>query len=110
MIQVFTIISASAFIFYGFLILVSNHMVQEFRRYQLTRYRTFTGWLELAGGMGQLAGLIHPSLLIASSLGLALLMLLGTVVRIRTKDPWPQTLPAIGLFLLNLCIALSAIF
>jgi len=110
MIQFFTIVSACSFIFYGFLILVSNHMVQEFRRYQLAKFRTLTGWLELAGGVGQLAGLVHPELLIASSLGLALLMLLGTIVRIRTKDPWPQTLPAIVLFVINLWIALSAIY
>jgi len=108
--DVLIILSALTFIFYGTLILTTNHMVQEFRRYQLERFRMLTGCLELAGGLGQLAGLYVPYLLSLSSTGLAVLMLLGTVVRIRTRDPWHAIIPALSLMILNAYLVASRFF
>lgn len=102
------LVSACAFIFYGILIIFSNHMKLEFERYKMKQFRTLTGYLEVAGGTGQIVGLFFvPILLTLASSGLALLMLMGTIVRIRTKDPWVEIIPAFSLFIINLYIAIS---
>lgn len=75
----------------------------------MERFRTLTGYLEFAGGTGLLVGLYYPLLLVISSLGLAILMLLGTLIRIRTRDPWVEILPAFFLMLINTYIFLSKI-
>jgi len=75
----------------------------------MQRFRTLTGYLEVAGGSGQLIGFIIPYLMIISSTGLAFLMFFGTIIRIRTRDPWLEMLPAIFLMLINVYIVLSEI-
>jgi hypothetical protein len=100
--------SALAFIFYGLLCLLMDNMRTEFLRYRLERFRKLTGALELLGGTGQLVGLAYPFLLQFSSAGLALLMFLGVIVRIRTRDPIVQIFPAFGLMLLNVWIVANA--
>jgi hypothetical protein len=100
-------ISALAFIFYGLRCLFTGHMRTEFARYRLAGFRKLTGALELLGGSGQLVGLANPSILQFSSAGLALLMFLGVVVRLRTRDPIVQIIPALVLMLLNLWIVVT---
>jgi hypothetical protein len=97
-------VSAITFIFYGLLCLLTDHMKGEFRRYGLSEFRILTGVLEVLGGAGQLIGLVFSPLLFLSSGGLALLMLLGMIVRLKTKDPLIQIIPAFGLMVMNLMI------
>lgn len=99
-------ISAIAFIFYGLLVLLTNHMKAEFQRYGFSKYRTLTGMLELLGGTGLLLGQYFTPLMVFSSGGLALLMFLGVLVRLKTRDPWFEILPAFILMLMNLQILL----
>lgn len=101
--------SAIAFIFYGYMCLMTNHMKAEFQRYGMTKFRKLTGVLELLGGIGLLVGLEFNPILLLSSAGLAALMLLGTIVRIKTKDPWMQIIPAFSLMLMNGYIFFRAI-
>lgn len=82
-------------------------MKLEFKRYGLEKFRTLTGVLEILGGLGLLIGLEYKLILQLSSLGLCLLMLSGLVVRIKIKDPFVQTLPALILFLVNLYIFIN---
>jgi hypothetical protein len=105
---IFIFISALAFIFYGLLILVTNHMKIEFRRYGLSQFRMLTGALELLGGAGLLLGFYYLPLLIFSAGGLALLMLLGVIVRLKTRDPLDEIIPAFVLMLINIAILFSA--
>lgn len=97
-------ISGLTFIFYGLLCLLTGHMKKEFTRYGLSRFRTLTGALELLGGMGVLVGRHYHPLLVFSAAGLALLMFLGIIVRLRTRDPLIEILPAFILLLVNLKI------
>lgn len=97
-------ISALAFIFYGLLCLLTDHMKIEFARYGLSQYRQLTGALELLGGSGLLFGLYYTPLLILSASGLALLMFLGIIVRLKTRDPLLEILPAFILMTINLKI------
>ncbi len=104
-------ISSAAFIFYGLLCLLTSHMRAEFERYGLSRYRKLTGFFELCGGTGLLFGhsLDYSLLIILSSGGLATLMLFGVIVRIKTRDPIVQAIPAFLLMLLNLKILVDTL-
>ena len=99
-------ISSITFIFYGLFCLLTDHMKTEFQRYGLSQYRKLTGTLELMGGIGLLVGLYYTILVIVSAAGLALLMFLGVVVRLKTRDPLHEILPAFTLMILNLMILL----
>ena len=85
-------------------------MVNEFKRFKLSRYRRLTGVLELHGGLGQLLGFYFSGeIYIFSTVGLATLMLLGVVTRVKIKDRWYEILPAFILLLLNTYIAYEGI-
>lgn len=102
MILTLTIISGLAFIIYGLLCLLTNHMVVEFERYRMTRFRVLTGYLEVLGGLGSIIGyFLNDMIFIFSCSGLAILMTMGAAVRIKVGDSLIQTLPAIILGIIN---------
>lgn len=96
--------SAISFLFFGYACLTAPYMVTEFERYGLSRYRILNGYLQLAGGVALLAGLLFKPLALMGSAGLAILMLLGVLVRIRIKDSALQSAPAFIYMLLNIFI------
>lgn len=100
-------LSGFAFIFYGALCLTTNHMKTEFRRWGMENFRTLTGVLEVLGGAGLLVGLKYPGILILASGGLAVLMLMGMIIRLRSKDRLLEILPAMSLMLINTYILLK---
>jgi hypothetical protein len=57
--------------------------------------------LEILGAVGLLVGLFFNPVLLISSGGLAILMLLGLIVRIKIKDSLWISLPAIFYMCLN---------
>jgi len=79
-------------------------MKDEFKRFGLEKFGTMTAILELAGAVGLLVGLGFNVVLLISSGGLTLLMLLGIIVRIKVKDSFLVLLPALIFMLLNLLI------
>jgi hypothetical protein len=108
--SVLTWLSGVAFIGYGFLCLFSGGMTEEFDRYNLPQFRRLVGLLELLGGLGSIVGILfYLPLLVFSSAGLALLMFLGVIVRIRTKDRFVDMTPAIALTIINIYISKVAI-
>jgi len=60
--------------------------------------------LEIIGALGLLVGLKFYFILVISSLGLALLMLAGLIVRIKIKDSIWISLPAFFYLVLNVFI------
>jgi len=101
--NILVIISGSSFFIYGILCM-SGHMESEFKRYNLSKWRKLVGILELLGGLGSLIGLMYVPLLLISSFGLSILMLLGIGARIKVKDGPIQMLPAFFLMLINAII------
>jgi DoxX-like family len=87
--------SIFAFGYYGLFCLVSPKMVEEFKRYGLSKFRNLTGALELLGALGQLVGFKWLELQKIASLGLGLLMVLGVITRARIRDPLLLWLPAL---------------
>jgi len=93
--------SAVSFLFFGYACLTSPFMVAEFKRYGLGRFRVSTGYLQLIGALTLLAGYWHEIPLLLGSGGLALLMFLGLLVRIRIKDGIVKSSPAFFYMVLN---------
>ena len=80
-------------------------MKSEFSRFGLNhQWRYLTGWLEIFGGLGLIAGLYSQPLLMISSGGLSLLMAIGLLVRVKIRDELWKLSPAFFLMLINLWI------
>jgi hypothetical protein len=76
-------------------------MKNEFKRFGLEKLGLTTVLLEIIGAIGLLVGLKFYFFLMISSLGLALLMSAGVIVRIKVKDSFWISLPAIFYMVLN---------
>ena len=101
-------VSAAAFGWYGLTCFFSQTMIAEFDRWRLPALRILTGVLQLAGSVGLIVGhFFSRPLLLFSSAGLALMMLLALFARLRIRDHLAAALPAFSLMLLNVFIAVS---
>lgn len=96
--------SSLSFLAYGVEYLRSPLMKNEFKRFGLEKLGGFTVLLEVLGAMGLMVGIWIHSLLLLSSFGLGLLMLLGVMVRIKMKDSLWISLPATFYMALNFYI------
>ena len=97
-------ISSLSFLAYVISYFASPFMKSEFKRLGLENIGFVAIALELLGSIGLLAGLTCKPILLFSSAGLALLMLIAVLFRIRHKDGIWLSLPAIFYMLLNLYI------
>ena len=95
------IFSGLSFISYGVSLFFSEKMKKEFVRFQLEKFTALVGCLEILGGLGLLIGIFFIPLLLFSSIGLSILMLLGVLTRIRLKDNFTLILPAFFFLILN---------
>ena len=93
--------SSFSFLFYGISYFISPHMKSEFERFKLERLGLLVIILEIVGALGLLIGLWFTPLLLLSSGGLGLLMMLGLIVRIKLKDSLWISLPALFYMALN---------
>ena len=84
-------------------------MKMEFKRFGLEKFGLIIMTLQFLGATGLLVGLLFNPLLIISSLGLALLMLAGFLVRLKLKDGILVSLPALFYMSLNAYIFLTTI-
>jgi uncharacterized membrane protein YphA (DoxX/SURF4 family) len=98
---VLIVISSVSFMIYGIAYFTTPQMKTEFKRFGLKKVGALTAILELLGAVGLLVGLKFLPILLISSGGLALLMFLGVIVRIKVKDNLLVTLPALFYMLLN---------
>lgn len=95
MFSLLNLFCAISFMGYGVSCLVTDHMVREFERYGLPRYRVLTGLLQLMAAVGLIAGFRFPLLGALAAGGLALQMLLGFGVRLKIRDRFLLCLPAL---------------
>lgn len=94
-------VSSFSFLAYAISYFISPHMKNEFKRFKLEKLGLLTIVLEIVGALGLLLGFFFKPLLILSSGGLALLMFLGVIVRIKLKDSLWMSLPALFYMGLN---------
>lgn len=76
-------------------------MKNEFIRLNVEKLGLLVIVLEIFGALGLLVGLMFKPILLISSAGLSLLMFLGLLIRIRTKDGLLISLPATLYMILN---------
>lgn len=103
------LVSSVSFLAYGVGFFTSPHMKAEFNRFGLEKFGLLTVVLEILGAIGLLVGIFVPAVLIISSGGLAILMLLGLLIRIRIKDSFLKSLPALFFMILNFWILFMAL-
>ncbi len=108
-VEICILISSLSFLGYAISYFISPHMKKEFIRFGLEKFGLLTIVLEIAGATGLLVGLIFNPILIISSLGLALLMLSGFIVRIKIKDSILVSSPALFYMGLNAYIFWASI-
>ena len=102
MINFFCLLTVIAFLVYGLCCIFSGHMVVEFERYRLARFRMLTGYLQILGAVGLLVGfLFSPIAGLVAALGLSVQMLLGFGVRLLIRDSLLQCIPSFGFMLIN---------
>tara|TARA_X000000368_G_scaffold384667_1_gene343437 strand:- start:320 stop:667 length:348 start_codon:yes stop_codon:yes gene_type:complete len=106
-----TCILVSSFSFFGYVLsyFISPHMKSEFKRFNLEKLGLIIILFQFLGASGLLVGLVFHPVLIISSLGLFLQMLLGLIVRIKLKDSLWISLPAFFFMILNGYIFLNTI-
>ena len=95
------LLSSFAFLAYSVSYFISPNMKSEFERFELKKFGIFVIILEALGALGLLAGLFLKPLLLFSAGGLAVLMFLGVIVRIKSKDGLMVSLPAFFFMSLN---------
>ena len=98
------LISSISYFLYGASCLLSKKMILEFERYGMPQYRVMTGVLQILASIGLVVGFFNVWLVLISSLGLALQMVVGLAVRIRIKDSIIQAMPALFFCALNIFI------
>lgn len=103
------LISSFSFFAYTIYYFKSSKMKMEFKRFGLEKFGLIIMTLQFLGATGLLVGLLFNPLLIISSLGLALLMLAGFLVRLKLKDGILVSLPALFYMSLNAYIFLITI-
>lgn len=104
---ILVLLSGISFIIYGSSLLYSSKMQKEFIRFKLEKFAKLTGFLELFGGIGMIVGLWVSFVLLLSSGGLALLMILGFSVRLKMRDGFWDSFPSFFLMILNSYIFLT---
>jgi len=76
-------------------------MKSEFERFNLKHIGLFIIILEILGAIGLLVGIFFKPILLISSGGLSLLMFFGFMTRVKLKDSFLVSFPAIFLMILN---------
>ena len=79
-------------------------MKSEFKRWGISKFRLIVGFAQLTGGFGLILGYYFPIMTLLSSFGLAVLMLLGFILRIMVNDGVLKSLPSLFYFLINVFI------
>ena len=107
--KICVLISSFSFFAYTIYYFKSSKMEMEFKRFGLEKFGLIIITLQFLGATGLMVGLVFNPLLIISSLGLALLMLAGFLVRLKLKDSILVSLPALFYMSLNAYIFLVSI-
>ena len=102
------LISSLSFFTYAVSYFTSPHMKKEFKRFGLEKIGLLIIILEFIGATGLMIGLKFNPILAISSFGLTLLMLCGAIVRIKLKDSFWISLPALFYMGLNTYIFLKS--
>jgi hypothetical protein len=102
-------LSVTVFLSFGLWCVFAGGMRKDFDRFGISQLRILTGVLEVSGALGLIAGYFLVELAVLSGGGLALLMTIGLLARLRHRDSIQQMLPAAILIVVNVFIAWFAL-
>ena len=95
-----------SFLVFGITCLFSERMVMEFDRFKLTNnQRVVTGILQLIAVAGLITSIWNDMIGFIASIGLALQMAAGFLVRLKIRDGIYRSSPALIFFFLNIILA-----
>jgi len=109
LLNILILISSLSFMYYGIAYFKSPQLKSELKRFGLEKLGTLIAILQLLGAVGLLVGLKFLIILLISAGGLATLMFLGIVFRIKAKDTLWISLPALFFMLLNAYIFFASL-
>jgi hypothetical protein len=101
---VLLLFSAISFLVFGLSCLFAPYMVEEFKRYGLKNFRILNGYLQIGGALGLLLGFYFRTIGLFASAGLAILMVMGFMIRLKIRDGFVKSFPAFFYAALNLTI------
>ena len=102
--QFIIIFISLSFIAYALNALFSKKMRDEFKRWGFHKYRVLLSYIQLLSALFFFLSLFYPFLVIYCSSVFFIMMLGAIFVRIRIKDSFLDTLPALLYFFLNAII------
>lgn len=106
--QYIVLLNSLFFLFYGLQCLVSDKMALEFKRFGLPdSQRLFTGILQLLGAIGMFMGLFMPIIGLLASGGLALMMFVAFLIRMKTGDDFIESAQSLIFLIVNSWISWS---
>jgi hypothetical protein len=109
LLNILIVISSVSFLYYGISFFIGTDMQNEFERFKLKNFLQLIGSLQLLGGIGLLVGLKYAVILSISSLGLAVLMLIGFIIRMKIKDGLLVSIPSFFFMILNFYIFIESL-
>ena len=99
--EFFIVFSAISFVIYSLNSVFSRRMKLEFSRWGVGSLRILVASFQMLGAIGLLLGMYNIWLLCLVSFLLILMMISAVIIRIRVKDSFLMTLPAIIYALVN---------
>ena len=98
------LVSAFSFLFYSVRSFYSKNMIVEYSRWGFSKFRILISLFQLFAGVALIIGLDNLKLLTLTSFLLAVMMVCAIIVRIKIKDSFVDSLPAIFYAVLNFII------
>ena len=108
--KILILFSSVSFIFYAINSLSAKRLIDEFQRWGYGNLRKIIAYLQILASIGLIVGLYFPLLLSIVSFLLFIMMMIATYTRIKVKDGFIDTFPAIFYSVLNFIIFLMSLY
>ena len=106
--DILILFSSISFVIYSLNSIFSKRMISEFSRWGVGNLRILVASFQMFGGIGLLLGMYNIWLLCLVSFFLTLMMIIAIIIRIRVRDSFLLTVPALMYALLSFIIFYSS--
>lgn len=106
--EIFVLFCSISFVIYSLHSVFSRRMIMEFSRWGIGNLRILVASFQMLGGIGLLLGMYNIWVLCLVSFFLMLMMITAIIIRVRVRDSFLQTVPALMYALLSFIIFYSS--
>ena len=106
--EIFVLFFSISFVIYSLHSVFSRKMIMEFSRWGIGNLRILVASFQMLGGIGLLLGMYNIWVLCLVSFFLMLMMITAIIIRVRVRDSFLQTVPALMYTLLSFIIFYSS--